>query len=221
MKRTSAPSTRRIVFVTKFGLLTALIVLFSGMAESVEGQGGRTNFRATLGARNDVVAISTVAVGSFRAKIVNENTPQAAIEWELSYSGLEGDATVARLHFGKPGTRGGVIAFLCDNRLGPVPGSSLSGAQPCPATEGTITGIVVMADSTPGDNVTGVGKVETVTFKPTPQHVSGADNTQKVPQGIEAGEIEKVFAALRDQATYVAISTTKFANPGELRGDVR
>lgn len=63
-----------------------------------------------------MAAISTVAVGSFRAKIVNDNTRQAAIEWGLSpTAGLKGTQRSLAFILGGPGTRAGVIAFLADH----------------------------------------------------------------------------------------------------------
>lgn len=54
--------------------------------------------------------ISTTGSGEFGARITKDET---AIEFELTYGGLESVATAAQIHVGQPGVNGGVSAFLC------------------------------------------------------------------------------------------------------------
>lgn len=81
--------------------------------------------------------ISTTATGTFKAKITKDNT----IEYELSYADLRGDVSMSHIHFGKPGTTGGIAAWLCQGTsAGPA------GTPPCEgARTGTATGIITAA----------------------------------------------------------------------------
>jgi CHRD domain-containing protein len=80
-------------------------------------------------------AISTAASGSFRAKINQDNT----IDYELSYENLEGDVTQSHIHFGRPGTSGGIAVWLCQGlTAGPVGTPNCEGARTGGAT-GTLT----------------------------------------------------------------------------------
>ena len=89
--------------------------------------------KASLDGFNEVPAISTTGEGKFKAQISNDET---TIEYELSYSGLEGGATLAaHIHLGQSDVNGGVMAFLCGG----------GGKPACPAS-GTVTGTIVAAD---------------------------------------------------------------------------
>src|SRR5947199_9234568 len=64
---------------------------------------------ATLSSFEETPTLSTSGTGEFSAKISG-----SAIEYELSYSNLEGGAVLfAHIHLGARGTAGGVVAFLC------------------------------------------------------------------------------------------------------------
>lgn len=89
--------------------------------------------KARLEGFNEVPAISTTGEGKFKAEISSDET---TIEYELSYSGLEGGAAfAAHIHLGQSGVIGGVMAFLCGG----------GGKPACPAS-GTVTGTIVDAD---------------------------------------------------------------------------
>jgi hypothetical protein len=132
-----------------FGAAIALVgtigvVGTSALAGGDNGE-GRRHFRATLNGYNEVVggndtatsvstgSVSTLARGTFRARV--RNNP-LRVEWELTYSGIEGgNATQAHPHFAQRHVGGGVFTFLCG---GPKPA--------CPATSGTVTGTITEAD---------------------------------------------------------------------------
>lgn len=139
-----------------------------------------STFKARLDGFQEVPAISTTGSGSFRAKLRSDGT---TLEFELSYSGLNGTATAAHIHLGQIGVNGGVITFLCDIVVG-------NAIPNCPATSGTVTGIITSA------NVTGP---------------SG--------QGISAGEFGELLTAMRDGVTYVNVHTTVFPG-GNIRGQI-
>ena len=80
-------------------------------------------------------SVSTTGHGSFTAKIDDE---AQVIEYELSYSDLEGGASLfSHIHFGSHDHNGGVSAFLCGGSTKPAP---------CPYPSGTVTGTIVPAD---------------------------------------------------------------------------
>ena len=61
-----------------------------------------------------------------------------AIDYELSYSGLEGTVTQAHIHFGQLSANGSIVIWLCQTLTNPSP---VVGTPPCPQS-GTVTGTV-------------------------------------------------------------------------------
>jgi hypothetical protein len=121
-------------------LLICLVLLVASPA--VLPQGGRRNgpkeFKTDLIGFEEVPAISTQGGGEFRARISRDET---AIEFELEYSGLEGNVLQAHIHFGQKGVNGGIVVFLCTNL-----GNGPAGTQACPAPPARITGTLRAAD---------------------------------------------------------------------------
>lgn len=78
-------------------------------------------------------AIITNGTGTLRTTIAADNN---SIAYELSYSNLEAQATVAHIHVGQRGVAGGVAVFLCGG----------GGKPACPATSGTVSGSLTAAD---------------------------------------------------------------------------
>jgi hypothetical protein len=83
------------------------------------------------------LALSTTGNGEFHARIIDEDS----IEYELSYSNLEGNVTQSHIHVGSPAQTGGISVFLCSNL-----GNGPAGTQACPAAPATITGTIVPAN---------------------------------------------------------------------------
>lgn len=101
--------------------------------------GGRRNFSAGMTGYQEVPAISTLATGSFEARLVDENT----LSYQLTYSGVEGGTvTQAHIHFGQRSVNGGVSAWLCGSATNTGP----AGTQVCPPTSGTVTGTITAAN---------------------------------------------------------------------------
>ena len=74
----------------------------------------------------------------FNATISNDGTE---INWELSYSPLEGNIMQSHIHVGQAGVNGGISVFLCSNLAnGPA------GTQACPAGPATISGTITAAN---------------------------------------------------------------------------
>lgn len=88
--------------------------------------------KAKLDGFQEVPAISTTGIGTFRARISKDET---TIEFELTYNDLEGTTvTQAHIHFSREGVNGAIVVFLC------------GGSKPaCPAS-GTVTGTLTEAD---------------------------------------------------------------------------
>lgn len=87
--------------------------------------------KASLHGFNEVPAVSSTGSGEFTAKIRED-----AVDWELSYEGLEGTVTTAaHIHLGQKDVNGGVSVFFCG---GPRP--------PCTPGSGTFSGTFTAAD---------------------------------------------------------------------------
>jgi hypothetical protein len=96
---------------------------------------GKNHFKAELdGFQETPASISTTGSGTLDLRIDEE---EERIEYELSYSDIEGGAaTASHIHFSGLHQSGGVVAFLCGGPTTP----------PCPPTSGTVTGVIVPAD---------------------------------------------------------------------------
>lgn len=140
---------------------------------------------AKLEGFKEVPSVSTGASGGFRAKIDRGN---GSIEFELNYTGLEGDVTQAHIHFGQRNVAGGISVWLCSNLASPPTPAGFS--RPCPQS-GTVTGTITASD------------------------VVGPAG-----QGIAAGELEELIAAIREGVAYVNVHTTMVPS-GEIRGNFR
>jgi CHRD domain-containing protein len=97
-------------------------------------------------------SVSTTGNGTFNARISND---ESRIDWELSYSDLEGAVQQAHIHFGQKSVQGPISVFLCTNL-----GNGPAGTQPCPAPPATISGTITAADVTNGANERGLSAGE-------------------------------------------------------------
>ena len=100
---------------------------------------GSNKVGGTLRGYQEVPAVSTTATGSFSARIVNGGQ---AINYTLKYSGLEGDATQAHIHFGQKSVNGGISVWFCDSATNVGPGDTPT----CPARAATLSGTIDAAD---------------------------------------------------------------------------
>ena len=98
--------------------------------------------KATLIGYEEVPAVSTVASGEFSAKIDNNNQ---SIDYELTYSGLQGTVTQAHIHVAQLSVNGSIVIWLCGTATNPGP----AGTQTCPQS-GTITGQITAANVVAG-----------------------------------------------------------------------
>jgi hypothetical protein len=115
-------------------LIVALLVVGTlGVAATMAGA-SHGGFHATLSGSDEVPAISTTGAGSFAATLADTRLGPA-IRYRLEYSGLEGMAMAAHIHFGQEDVNGGIVAFLCGG----------GGKPDCPQS-GIVTGLVTADD---------------------------------------------------------------------------
>lgn len=150
----------------KLSVLAALFLAWPAYADSDD------QFRARLTGFQEVPAVSTVARGRFEAEVSGGGQ---FIDYELSYSGLQGTVTQAHIHVAQRSVNGGIVIWLCQTATNPGP----AGTQTCPQS-GTVTGVIQAAD------VVAIG---------------GANAGQQ----IAAGELGEVLAAMRAGVAYVNV----------------
>ena len=167
---------RRILFASIVVLVAVALALPQAIKE----------LKGLLIGFQEVPAVSTTANGEFHARISNDET---RIDYELSYSDLEGAVQQAHIHLGQKGVNGGISVFLCTNL-----GNGPAGTQPCPPAPATITGTIVAADVSPNIPATAAAR----------------------NQGLEPGEFAQLLDAIRAGVTYVNVHSTKFPG-GEIR----
>lgn len=142
-----------------------------------------------LSGYEEVPVVSTGGSAGFKARISED---EAQIEWELSYSDLEGAVQQAHIHLGSQGVNGGISVFLCTNL-----GNGPAGTQPCPASPATVSGIILAADVSPNIPATAAART----------------------QGINTGELAELIAAIRAGVTYVNVHSTTWPG-GEVRSQI-
>lgn len=172
----------------RLGMAVAFITLVS-VSTLVLAQGFKRISEFLTGYEETPAAISTTGNGTFTARISND---ESRIDWQLTYSDLEGAVQQSHIHFGAKGTTGGISVFLCTNL-----GNGPAGTQPCPAPPATISGTIHAADVSPNIPAT-----------------AGARN-----QGLDTGELDELIAAIRAGATYVNVHSSKWPG-GEIRSQI-
>jgi hypothetical protein len=171
-------------------LVSLAVLTVLSISTLVFAQGGFKKISEFLtGYEETPAAISTTGNGEFHARISND---ESRIDWELSYSDLQGAVQQSHIHFGRPGTTGGITVFLCTNL-----GNGPAGTQPCPAPPATISGTIVAADVSPNIPATAAARA----------------------QGLNTGEIDELIQAIRSGSTYVNVHSTTWPG-GEIRSQI-
>jgi hypothetical protein len=176
------------------GFFAALVVGVAALAVAAfalaGGSGlGFKHISGNMTGYQEVPSVSTGATARFTAEV---NKDGDAINWELTYSGLEGDVQQSHIHFGQLGVNGGISVFLCTNL-----GNGPAGTQPCPQS-GTITGTIVAADVSPNIPATAAART----------------------QGIDTGEFEELARAIDAGSAYANVHSTKWPG-GEIRAQLK
>jgi hypothetical protein len=113
----------------QLGILTAFLVILV-----IPPVGHAERLKAVLIGYEEVPAVSTVARGEFHARMSPDDQ---SIDYELTYSGLQGTVTQGHIHVAQRGVNGSIVIWLCGTATNPGP----EGTQTCPQ-EGTITGTI-------------------------------------------------------------------------------
>src|SRR5215468_3993992 len=151
-----------------------LTFLFTLQLAAVPAVASAERIQAALTGYEEVPAVNTVASGEFRAKISPDGQ---TIEYELSYSGLQGTVQQAHIHVAQLSVNGSIVIWLCQTAapfLDPT-----SKAPQCPPS-GTVTGTI-----TPANVIAG----------------------SMAPQQLTAGDLADVIAAIRAGAAYANVHT--------------
>jgi len=114
----------------------AVIGAAATTAAAVAGDGHK--LRTHLSGFEEVPAVLTKGEGTFKARVSRASD---AIEYELSYRGLEADVRQAHIHVAQENVNGGIVAWLCGTTANPGP----AGTPVCPQS-GTVTGTIEPAD---------------------------------------------------------------------------
>jgi len=175
----------------RLGLSVAVVTLLALVSASIVlAQGGFKKISEFLtGYEETPAAISTTGNGTFNARISND---ESRIDWELTYSDLEGAVQQSHIHLGAKGTTGGISVFLCTNL-----GNGPAGTQPCPAPPATISGTIFAADVSPNIPATAAARA----------------------QGLNTGEMDELIRAMRAGATYVNVHSSTWPG-GEIRSQI-
>jgi hypothetical protein len=110
----------------KLSITAAILFAFATPAAAEQIQ-------ATLTGYEEVPVVSTVAGGSFRGMI---SPDEQFIDYEFSYSGLQGNVTQAHIHVGQRSVNGGISIWLCGTATNPGP----AGTPACTPGAGSFTG---------------------------------------------------------------------------------
>jgi CHRD domain len=169
--------------------MAIVLGVVASAAVTAIAQGGFKLIKESLTGYEEVPSVSTTGGGQFDARISND---ESQIDWQLSYSDLEGAVQQAHIHIGNVGVNGGITVFLCTNL-----GNGPAGTQPCPAPPATISGTIVAADVSPNIPATAAART----------------------QGLNTGELDELILAIRAGATYANVHSTLWPG-GEIRSQI-
>ena len=177
-----------IQFKTKKASLVSALLCVLATPVLANDSGGINDRAATglTGYQETPQAVNTSGTGEF---FIHIHPNRTALDYELRYRNLTG-VTQAHIHFGRPAISGGIVLFLCSNL---APPANVPAPQPCPASEGIVTGTL-----------------------------TAANIVAQTGQGIAASNagFEAILKAITEGATYANVHTTGFPS-GEIRGVLR
>ena len=160
------------------GLLLVAVIGLLGVGSYAIAGDGTKNFKGKeLTGYEENLDVSTPATGSFEARLSQDGT---ALEYELSYSGLQGNVTQAHIHFGKRAVNGGISIWLCGTGAPGTPFAGPAATPTCPPS-GTVT-----------------------------RTVTAADVVGPTAQGIAPGEFAEILAAMRAGHAYANVHSSLF-----------
>ena len=122
----------------KLAIMTVLsVVLTAPIAARAE------HIQATLTGYEEVPVVSTVATGEFVGMI---NRDDQSIDYQLTYSGLQGTVTQAHIHVAQLSVNGSIVIWLCGTAANPGP----AGTPTCTPGSGIFTGTITAANVVAG-----------------------------------------------------------------------
>lgn len=128
-------------------LFLATVATVTHLTASDERDQDRDNrLRTTMIGFNEVPVVSTGAKGRFKAEIVDVTAGQE-IDYELSFSGLQGIVAQSHIHVAQKDVNGGIVLWLCQG-TSRAPAAVAALTPECPQ-EGTVTGTLRPANVTP------------------------------------------------------------------------
>ena len=151
----------------KLLIATAVGALFAAGVASADHK-----IRATQKGFNEVPSVSTEGSGTFEA-VINKNGD--AIDFEITYSGIQGTVTQSHMHVGQRGVNGGIVLWICGTATNPEPATG-GNTNVCTSPNGHFTG----------------------TWRP--ENVQTVATQQLAP-----GELDEVIAAIRAGVAYVNV----------------
>jgi CHRD domain len=180
---------KKKVLAASCGVLMCLSLGQMALADHGHDRGDDDDFFARMTSSQEFPAASSAAKGTFKLKVVNATT----LEYELTYSGLEGTITQAHIHFAQPGISGGIMIWLCGTAALPGP----AGTPVCKGNGETLTGTITAA--------TVIG--------PAAQGINVAGDTA-------ASNFDRALRAIRNGQSYANIHSTRIGS-GEIRGNIK
>ena len=153
--------------------LSLLVAVSAALAASTAARS--EDLRTRLIGYQEVPSVSTVARGEFMGQISPDDQ---FIDYELTFSGLQGDVRQAHIHVGQRSVSGGIVIWLCQTSFNPGP----TGTQTCPQS-GTVRGTIRASDVVA---------------------ITGTNAAQQ----ISAGELAEVLAAIRAGVAYANVHTS-------------
>ena len=177
-------------FNFKLGLMTFAVSALVLSTVALAHDRHEERFAARLNSYSESPAISSAASGRFTL-VIDESAQ--TLSYEVTYEGLEAAVQQSHIHFGQPGVNGGISLFLCSNL-----GNGPTGTQLCPASPGTVTGVLSAAQLV-GPNAQGIAPASA---------------------GVSPTEFAEIVKAIRSGVTYANVHSVKFPG-GEIRGQLR
>jgi hypothetical protein len=169
--------------MTKLSVLVAVSAALVASTASADDK-----IRAKLIGFQEVPVVSTEATATFEA-VISPNGD--AIDYEMTYTGMQGPVTQSHVHVGQRGVNGGVVLWICGSTIATPPNPGPAGTPTCTSPNGHFVG----------------------TWRP--------GNVQTlVTQQFATGELDEVIAAIRAGVAYANVHTL-ISPGGEIRGQLR
>jgi hypothetical protein len=166
----------------KLALAAALAAAFASLANADD------KVRASLSGFQEVPVVLTEGSGTFHAVISPKGD---AIDYEITYEGIQGIVTQSHMHVGQRNVNGGIVLWICGNPAATPPTPGPAGTAVCTSPSGHFAG----------------------TWRP--------ENVQnQTTQQILTGELNDVITAIRAGKAYVNVHSN-LSPGGEIRGQVR